>query len=321
MTVLPRTRVALLSLLLTASVAHGADPAYPTRPVRLVTSEIGGSADAGARLMAHGLTGPLGKQVIVDNRGSGVIPGDIVARAQPDGHTLLFFGGTFWLQPLLRKNVPYDPIRDFAPITLAVLSPSVLVVHPSVAATSVKELVALAKAKPGELNYGMGSPGSTNHLAAELFKSMTGVNIVGIGYKGTGPAIAGVASNQVQMMFATASAVMPLVKTGRLRALAVGSAERSALVPDLPTLAASGIPGYESVSTTGLFAPAKTPPEIIRRLNAESVKFLRSAEAKERLLAIGSEPAGTTPEELGAKVRAELTRMTKVIRDAGIRAE
>jgi tripartite-type tricarboxylate transporter receptor subunit TctC len=320
-----RHRIADAALaFLAVGVAYAAEPpgeAYPTRPVRVVTSEIGGSADAGARLMAHGLTSRLGKQVIVDNRGSGIIPGDIVARAAPDGHTLLFFGGTFWLQPLLRKNVPYDPVRDFAPITMAVLSPSVLVVHPSVQAATVKELIALSKSKPGELNYAMGSPGSTNHLAAEMFKVMAGVNIVGIGYKGTGPAVNGLITNQVQMMFATASAVMPLVKSGRLRALAVGSQQPSSVVPDLPTIAASGLPGYESVSATALFAPAKTPQPIIRRLHAESVSYLRSAEARERFLVYGAEPVGSTPEELGARVKSELARVARVIKEAGIRAE
>ena len=312
------TAVALAS---NAAAAATPQPAYPTKPVRIVTSEVGGSQDVIARLIAPGLSTQLGQQFIVDNRPSGVIPGDIVSKARPDGYTLLVYAGTFWLQPLVRKNVPYDPVRDFAPVSLLAVSPSVLVVHPALAAQSVKELVALAKAKPGELNYGSGSVGSANHLAAELFKSMTGVNMVGIGYRGNGPAVTGLISGQVQLMFATASSVVPHIKSGRLRALGVASAKPSALVPDLPTISASGVPGYESTSTTALFAPARTPVEIVDRLNRETVRFVSMPETKERFLNIGAEAVGSTPAELGAKVKSEMARMGKVIREAGIKAE
>jgi tripartite-type tricarboxylate transporter receptor subunit TctC len=212
-------------------------------------------------------------------------------------------------------------VRDFSPITLVVTSPTVLVVHPALPVKSTKELIALVKARPGELNYAMGSAGSANHLAAELFKSMAGVDMLGIGYRGNGPAVNALISGQVQLMFATASSVMPLVKSGRLRALAVASSQTSALVPELPTVAASGLPGYESISTTGFFAPAKTPASIISRLNRDSVRYLQTAEARERFLAVGAETVGSSPEELAAKVKSEMTRMGKVIRDAGIRAE
>ena len=177
------------------------------------------------------------------------------------------------------------------------------------------------KTRPGELNYAMGSAGSANHLAAELFKSMTGADMLGIGYRGNGPAVNALISGQVQLMFATASSVTPLVKSGRLRAIAVASEKPSALVPELPTVAASGLPGYESISTTGFFAPAKTPAAIITRLNRDSVRYLHTAEARERYLAIGAETVGSTPDELAAKVKSEMARMGKVIRDAGIRAE
>ena len=309
-------------MLSSTQLAHAAsEPAFPSKPLRLVTSEIGGSADVAARLVALGLTPRLGQQVIVDNRGSGIIPGDIVARARPDGYTLLFFGGTFWLQPLLRKHVPYDPVRDFAPITQTVVSPTVLVVHPSLPVRSVSDLIALAKAKPGELNYGMGSPGSSNHIGAELFKSMAGVDIVGIGYKGNGPAVGGLLASQVQLMFATGASVMGHIKSGRLRGIAVGTLNPSAVAPDLPTIAASGLPGYESISITALFAPAKTPRAIVERLNRETVSYLRTAEAKERLLNTGGEAAPSSPEELGDKVKSEIAKMSKLIRSAGIRAE
>lgn len=294
---------------------------YPERPVRIVTAEAGGSQDVAARILAVGLTHALGQQVVIDNRSSGVIPGEVVARAKPDGHTLLVYAGTFWLQPLVRRSVPYDPVRDFSPISLIVASPTILVVHPALPAKSIKELIALVKSRPGELNYAMGSVGAANHLAAELFKSMAAVDMLGIGYRGNGSAVNALVSGQVQLMFATASSVIPLVKSGRLRALAVASLQPSALVPDLPTVAAAGLPGYESLSTTGFFAPARTPAAIIERLHRESVRYLHSPEARQRLLAVGAETVGSTPDELAAKVKSEMARMGKVIRDAGIRAE
>ena len=308
-----------MTLLLATTAAFA--QTYPDRPIRIVTAEAGGSQDVAARILAVGLTSALGQQVIIDNRASGVIPGEVVARAKPDGHTLLIYAGTFWLQPFVRKSVPYDPVRDFSPITLVVTSPTVLVVHPALPAKSVKELITLVKARPGELNYAMGSAGSANHLAAELFKSMAGVNMLGIGYRGNGPAVNALISGQVQLMFATASSVTSLVKAGRLRALAVASLQPSALVPELPTVAASGLPGYESISTTGFFAPAKTPAPVIGRLNHDSVRYLQTTEARERFLAVGAETVGSTPEELAAKVKSEMARMGKVIKDAGIRAE
>ena len=308
--------VALLLAAVTATAQN-----FPDRPVRIVTAEAGGSQDVAARILAVGLTASLGQQVIIDNRTSGVIPGEVVARAKPDGHTLLIYAGTFWLQPFVRKSVPYDPVRDFSPITLVVTSPTVLVVHPALPIKSVKDLITLVKARPGELNYAMGSAGSANHLAAELFKSMAGVDMLGIGYRGNGPAVNALISGQVQIMFATASSVMPLVKSRRLRALAVASSQPSALVPELPTVAASGLPGYESISTTGFFAPAKTPAPIIGRLNRDSVRYLQTAEARERFLAVGAETVGSSPEELAVKVKSEMARMGKVIRDAGVRVE
>ena len=319
----PIHTTALLLAITVAVPAHAqrATQAYPTKPIRIVTSEVGGSQDVVARILAQGLTPQLGQQLIVDNRPSGVIPGEIVAKARPDGYTLLVYAGTFWLQPLVRKSVPHDPVKDFAPVSLLVTSPSVLVVHPALPAQSTKELIALAKAKPGELNYAMGSVGSANHLAAELFKSMAGVDMMGIGYRGNGPAVTGLITGQVQLMFATASSVVPHIKSGRLRALAVASAKPSALVPDLPTIAASGLPGYESTSTTALFAPARTPDAVIERLNRDTVAFLRTEDAKQRYLGVGAEAVGSTPGELASKVKSEIARMGRVIRDAGIRAE
>jgi len=239
---------------------------FPTRPVRIVTSEIGGGLDFVARLVAQGLTPNLGQQVIVDNRPSGVFTGSIVSKASPDGYTLLLNGSSFWLLPFLQSNVPYDPIKDFAPITLATRSPLLLVTHPALPVKSVKELIALAKAKPGELNYSSSSPGTPQHIAAELFKSMAGVNIVRIPYKGAGPAIVAVVAGEVQLTFSSAGAAAPHIKSGRLRALAVASAEPSALAPGLPTVASAGLPGFEAGSLWCFFAPAKTPASLISRL-------------------------------------------------------
>jgi tripartite-type tricarboxylate transporter receptor subunit TctC len=294
---------------------------YPTRAIRIVTSDVGGSADIGARILAQGISSSLGKQVIIENKGSGVIPGETVSRALPDGYTLLFFGGTFWLQPQLRLNVSYDPILDFSPITLVFNSPSILVAHPTLPVNSVNDLISLAKSRPGQLNYGMGSSGSTNHLAAELFKNMANVNIIGIPYRGNGPAVNGLLSNQVQIMFATAMSVIPQIKSGRLKALAVASAKPTQLAPGLPTISDSGLPGYESISSVGFFAPAKTPLSVIKKLNYESVKFLNSSDGKEKYLQIGSETVGSTSEELSSIVKSEINRMSLVIKSANIKAE
>ena len=292
---------------------------YPSKVIRIVTSAPGGGSDVLSRLIAPGLTETLGQQVIVDNRGSNAP--EIVAKAPPDGYTLLVSGSPLWLLPLLRANTPWDAVKDFAPITLAVNSPSILVVHPSLPVKSVKELIALAKAKPGELNYASGTPGATPHLAAELFKVMAGVNIVRVGYKGTGPGILGVMSGQVELMFPNAGSVMPHVKSGRLRALAVCNAQPSALVPGLPTVAASGLPGYETVSPQAVLAPAKTPVTLVNRLHQEIVRVLNRADVKERLFNSGGEAVGNSPEEFAAKMKSDIARTGKLIKDAGIREE
>lgn len=297
----------------------GAQP-YPSRPVRIVTSEAGGGNDVQARMIARGLTGALGQQVIVENRPSGVIPGEIVSRASPNGYTLLLYNNTLWTGPLIQKT-PYDLARDFAPVTTATVSPNVLVVNPASPANSVAELIALAKSKPGGLNYASSGTGATNHLAAELFKTMAGVDIVRIGYKGAGPGLNDLIANQIQVMFPTAGAAAPHVKAGRVKALAVTSAERSSIAPQLPTVADSGLPGYESLAIYGIFVPAGTPRALVDRLNAEIVRVLGSAEVKERFFSMGMEAVGGTPEQLAARVRADIVRMGKVIRDAGIRAQ
>ena len=288
---------------------------YPSKPIRIVTSPAGGGNDLPARLIARALSAPLGQQLIVDNRPT-VLIADLVAKAPPDGHTLLVTGSAHWIGPLVEK-VTYDPIKDFAPITLIDRAPSVLVVHPSMPIKTVRQLIALAKSKPGELNFSVGGPGTSNFLGAILFNHMAGVNIVRIPYKGTGPALAAVMSGEVHAMFGSAGGAMPHVKSGRLRALAVGSAEPSGLTPGLPTLAASGVPGFVSEALHALFATAGTPPAIVARLNQEVVRYLQSAEAKDVFLKSGVETAPGSPDDLTALMKSEIARVDKALKAAG----
>ena len=294
---------------------------FPTRPIRILTGGTGGGNDILARFIAQGLTASLGQQVIVDNRPSGAIPGIILAQAAPDGYTLGVSGSSFWISPLFVAKQPYDVVKDFSAVTLPVNTPNVLAVSPSLPVMSVKELIALAKAKPGSLNYGAPGVGSIAHLGGELFKSVAGVNIVRINYKSSAAVLSDLIANQVQMLIFTASSVMPYVKSGRLKGLAVTSAQPSALVPDLPTVAASGLPGYELISPFGIFAPAKTPKPIINRLNQEITKVLIRPESKGFLANVGQEFVGSSPEELAAKVKSEMAKWGKLIKDAGITVE
>lgn len=306
----------LIGLMTLGSVAVYAQ-SYPGRPVRIVTGPPGGGADFLARLVAQGLTRELGQQVIVENRPAGVILVEAVAQAPADGYTLLFYSNGMWTLPLI-ENVSYDPIRDFVPITLAGRAPNILVVHPSLPVRSVKELIALAKARPGELNYSSAGPGSSIQLAGDLFKSMAGVNIVTIPYRGGGPAIIALLGGQVQLMFAAAGSVRPHLKSDRLRGLAVTSAKPSELFPEYPTIAAT-VPGYESVGTYGLFAPARTPAAIVARLNSDAARVLGSAEVKEKLSSSGVEVAWSSPEEFSAMIKSEMTRLAEVLKDTGVR--
>jgi tripartite-type tricarboxylate transporter receptor subunit TctC len=304
------------------SLASAAAPAqeYPTRPIRLLTSGVGGNGDVTARLVALNLTPRVGQQVIVDNRPSGFMSSEIASKAAPDGYTLLVLGSSHWMSPLLQK-VPYDAIRDFSPITMVSATPNVLIVSPSLPVSSVPELIALAKAKPGTLNYGASGTGSSNHLAAELFKYMAGLDIVYIAYKNNVAAMVDLMSGQIQMAFPTGAAAAPLIKSGKIKALAVTSPKPSPSFPGLPTVAASGLPGYESESPIAVFAPAKTPPAIIKRLNTEIVQSLGEQRTKDRLMSMGAEAVGSTPEQLAAKIKSEVARMSKVIKAAGIRGE
>ena len=304
-------------------MATAAAQEYPLKPIRIVTTQPGSGFDLASRLIAEGLTAGLGQQAIVDNRGGagGVIAGEIVARAAPDGYTLLSYGPAIWLIQFMRKSVPFDPVRDFAPITWAVSAPNVLVVHPSVPARSVKELIALAKARPGELNYGGGNTGSSAHLAAELFKFKAGVDIVHVPYKGTGQSIAALAAGEVQVMFPNATTATSYTRVGRLRALAVATTEPTDLLPGLPTLSASGLPGFVSAANQGIFAPANTPGPVIRRLHGELVRILTRPDVKERFFSAGTLVIASSPEKLVAMMKSEMTSLGKLIRDLGIRGD
>jgi tripartite-type tricarboxylate transporter receptor subunit TctC len=293
---------------------------YPNRPIRIVTSEPGGGSDFTTRVVAQGLTSSLGQQVIVDNRAGTLAAAQIMTKAAPDGYTILVYNNSLWTLPLI-QNVFYDPVRDFSPIILVTRSPNILVMHPSLPINSVRELIAFAKASPGALNYASGTIGSSNHLAAELFKAMAGVNIVRIAYKGSGFAVNDLLGGQVQMMFATAGSAAVHVKSGRLKALAVTSALPSVLAPGLPTVAASGVPGYEAVTMYGMYAPANSPATLINRLNQEAARFLNLPDTKERFFSAGVETVGGSPQEFAAAIKSDMARLGKVITDAGIRAE
>ena len=312
--------VAAAALTLFAAVSAQAQT-YPVKPIRAVTAEPGGGNDFVARTIQQSVASRLGQTWVVDNRGGagGLIAAEIVARAPPDGYTLLVYAGNVWTIPLLQPNVRYDPVRDFAPITWAARSPNTLVVHPTLPVKSVAELIALAKAKPGQLNYGSSGTGSSTHFAAELFKSMTKLDIVRVTYRGNGPALTDLVAGQVQLMFVPSGAAAPHVKSGRLRAIAVTSIEPTPLAPGLPTIASAGLPGYESIQIYGVYAPAKTPDVIVRRLNEAVVAALGTPESRERFLNAGVEAVGSTPEALGAAMKTDMARLSKVIREAGIR--
>ena len=297
---------------------------YPARPIRLVVPyPPGGPTDFVGRIVGQKLSLSLGQQVVVDNRpGAGTIIGsELVARAAPDGYTLLFGtgGGTF-LAPLMLPNVPYDPHRDFAPVSMLVQSPQVLVVHPSVAAHSVSELIALAGAKPGTLNFASVGTGTSPHLGGELFRSLAGIKLVHVPYKGTAPAMTDLISGQVHIMFTSMPTVLAHVKGGRLRLLGTGGSKRSAVIPETPPIAET-LPGFELVTWYGIFAPARTPDVIIKRLNAEIVKVLADPESRDRLAAQGLEPAPMTPGELRRYTQQDTSRWARLIKAAGIKTE
>lgn len=298
---------------------------YPSKPLRfIVPFAPGGSTDLVARMLAQRLPEALGQAVIVDNRGGagGVIGAELAARAPADGYTIVLGSpGPLTINPNLLARMPYDTLRDFSPITLATISPFIVVLHPSVPVRSVRELVALAKAKPGQLNFGSAGNGSVGHFSAEQFKSLAGVNLVHVPYKGAGPAVTDLVGGHLDLMFENLPTVLPHVRSGKLRALAVGTKKRSVLVPEYPTISEAGVPGYESSTAFGVLAPAKTPAAVIGRLNQEIVKILNSPDIRERLSAQGLEAAGGTPQQYAAHLREELAKYGRIVKVAGIKID
>jgi len=297
--------------------AHAGET-YPSRPIRIVTTDIGNSNDLLARLLAESLTAPLGQQVIVENRGGagGGIAVEKLISAAPDGHTIMVHGTSIWLLPLLRSDTPWDPFRDFTPISMIARNPAVLVVPASLPAKSVGELIDYAKARPGQLNYVSVDDGSPSHLAAELFTSMAGIKVVRVTYKGGGAAFNGLMSGEGHMMVNAIAPAMVHVRAGRLRALAVTS--RSAQLPDIPTVGTT-LPGYEWITHQAIFAPARTPPSIVKRLNAEAVRALGRTELKERGMKLGIEVGGSASADVTAMMKTETARMRPVIQRSGIK--
>ena len=299
-----------------------AQESYPARPIRLIVpSAPGGGTDFTARTLGQKLTEALGRTVIIDNRpgAAGNIGVEIAAKAAPDGYTLVMPITSFPINPHLYSSLPFDTLKDFAPIVLAASAPLFLVVNPSVPAKSVGELIALAKSKPGELNYANSGNGTTAHLAGELFKKMAGVNLVSVPYKGGGPAVLDLIAGQVQIYFSTIPAALAQVQAGRLRGIAVTATKRVTLIPDVPTVAESGLPGFEVVGWFGIFAPAATPKPVIARLNKELNAALRMPEIQKRFASGGLIPGGGTSDDLGNFLRAELAKWGTLIKEAGIR--
>lgn len=313
---LASSRIAWFLPLLAAGALHAQD--FPSGPIRIVTSGPGGGNDVIARDIAAAIAGPLGQPVTVDNLRGGVAPGEAVAKAPADGRTVLVYNNTLWIGPLL-QHADYDATRDFAPIAELARTPNVLVVNAASPVKTVPELIALARARPGELRYGASGTGAGNHLAGELFGAMAGVKIVPVNYKGIGGAIRDLMEDKLQLMFPTAVSAMPPVRAGKLRALGVTSATPSVLLPGVVPVAASGLPGYEAITIFCAFVPSATPSAAVQRLNREMTRYLDRPDMKEKLLGSGMESVSGPPEQLAATMKSELARMGKVIRDAGLR--
>jgi len=317
-----RAAVALLAMLAPAALAA---EVYPAKPIRFVVAfPPGGGTDIIARSIAQKLAERFAQQVVVDNRpgAGGNVGTEIVAKAAPDGYTMLMgSAGPLAINASLFAKMPFDPIRDLAPVTLAASTPNVLVVHPSLPAGTLQELIALARARPGELNFASSGQGTPAHLAGELFNSMAGVRLIHVPYKGAAPALTDVLSGQVQIMFSTMPPALPHVKDGRLRALAVASLKRSPAMPELPTLDEAGLPGFEANTWHGVMVPAGTPGAIISTLHREIVAILHRPDVIERLSSQGAEPVGSTPEEFAAYIKSETIKWAKVVRESGAKAE
>jgi tripartite-type tricarboxylate transporter receptor subunit TctC len=314
---------ASLSLALAGCAALAAAQNYPSKPVRLIVPfPPGGSNDIVGRLMAQELTEKLGKQVVVDNRGGagGVLGSEIAANSDPDGHTLLIISVAYSFNPAMYK-LRFDPDRAFVPIAILGTGPNALTVTPKLPVNSVKELIAMAKAQPGKLNYASSGVGTFQHLGSELFRIMAGINIVHVPFKGGGPAMADVMAGNTEICIASLIQVIPHVDSKRLKLLGIGGAKRAKIYPNVPTIAEAGVPGYDSSNWWGLLAPAKTPHAVVNRLRAESSKILASAEVQKKLESQGAETVKMSPEEFGRFIKAETVKWSKVVKEAGIKAE
>ena len=317
--------IALLGAIVVLLPAAASAQAYPSKPIKLVVPfPPGGPLDLAGRAIADHLAKAWGQPVVVDNKpgAGGNIGADLVAKSAPDGYTIVMGAlSTHAVNPHLFAKLPYDALKDFAPVTLVATTPNVLVLNPAVKANDVKELIALAKASPGKLSFASGSNGSAGHLSGELFKTLAGIDIVHVPYKGGAPAMQDLLGGQVQFMFDNLANSTAQLKAGKLKALAVTTAKRSSLAPELPTMAEAGVPGFDISTWYGIMAPAGTPPDVVRKLNGEIVKFLGSDEAKEKLKAQGAEPAPMTPEQFDAFIRAEWTKYAKIVKDSGAKVD
>ena len=307
-----------------ALAAESAGQSYPARPVRMVVAQAaGGNADFVARAYAQRLGERVGQQIVVDNRpgGAGIIGAEIVARAVPDGYTLLVAPTGFSINPALYAKLPFDPQRDFAPMSLLAISYAVVVVPPQLAVRNVPDLIALAKSKPGQLHFASSGVAAATHLGGELFNAMAGVNIVHVAYKGAPPALVDLMAGRVDVMFASPPSALPLVRNGRLRAIATTGSKRAFYMPELPTVAESGVPGYENTIWQALLAPAKAPAEVITRLHREIADIARSPDLRDRLSADGSEALGSTPQETARHIASEIRTYGKLVKTIGLKAE
>ncbi len=298
---------------------------YPIKSIRLIVPfAAGGSSDYTARTLAHKISASWGQQVVVDNRagGTGVIGVQLAAKSAPDGYTILFASSsTFATAPALNPNLPYDPVKDFAPISLVVLGPNILTAHPSLPVQSVKDLIQLAKSKPGQITYASPGIATASHMAGVLFVRGAGIDLLHVPYKGGGPAVTDLLAGQVNLLFGSVSTSLPLVKAGRLRVLAATSAKRISTLPEVPTLAESGLPGYEVVQWFGIAAPAGTPRAILTKFNQVLLATLASPDARESLLKQGLEPVGSTPAEFAAHIGSELAKWTRVFKEMGLQGD
>ena len=316
-----RTALGVLTAMLALPLAA---QSYPSKPIRMIIPfSAGGAADVPGRIVTQKLTESLKQQVLVDNRpGAGsTIGADAAAKAAPDGYTIFMISNTHFVSAALHKKLAYDSLNDFTPVTQITSAPNVLVVHPSLPVKSVKELIALAKAKPGQIDYASSGNGSTQHLTGALFASMAGINITHIPYRGSGPVTADLLGGQVMVAFPGIAGMLPHIKNGKLRPLGVSGSKRSPELPSVPTIAEAGVAGYESTTWFGPLAPAKTPREIVTKLNGELNKVLQLQDVGKRFAAEGIEALGGTPDQFGSYIRADMERWAKVVREANIRLD